>query len=115
MTALTYFRRITGTNISIQELSARRAEGGFFFVTRSHVIAGTTVNVTLRGGSSSAVTVNREVYGYRRNFQPLFEVHSQSVLPGVPTLDITNPNVLAAVLGRVEFTNRTMIEIARNQ
>ncbi|HEX4948704.1 MAG TPA: hypothetical protein VFZ34_18655 [Blastocatellia bacterium] len=122
MTALHWFKRITGVELSLPQLTQRKAEGGFFFYTHQDNVNGVAVNVTIRGGSSSPVSTTREVYTYTHDYQPLSNTESQSVLPGVPTLELTNPQAMAEVPkfltlnGRVEFkfTNRTQVEIVRN-
>lgn len=113
MTAIDFFKRITGQGVpSLTSMNV--AAGGFFFHTHSENIDGSRVNVTLRGGSSSIVPISRTLC------TPSGDERSTYNLPGCTTLDITNPEALSNVprfsgnATRVEFkfTQREEVVIA---
>ena len=121
MTAITWFGRITGTQLSREDLHGRKATGGFFLHTHNDAIGGTAVNVTLRGGSSSSITTDRKVHIFTQDHQLLEEIDTSDTTPGCPTIDITNPGALGRVPrvvtcdGRIEikFTTRFAYESNR--
>lgn len=118
VTATQWFQRITGVRLSLQQLTGRTAAGGFFFYTHNDRIGPNAVNVTIRGGSSSSVSTTREVYTFTSDYRSLSEFSSTSTVPGVATLELTNPRAFdevpafAKLDGRVEFkfTQRSQTE-----
>lgn len=120
MTAMSYFKRITGQQLGLDALS-QKASGGFFVHTYNGMINGQQVNVNLRGGSTSDVTYTRLVHVLSVSHQLVDAEETSQVAHGVPTIDITNPGALNGVprlqnaQGRVEFkfTNRFSYEATR--
>ena len=121
MTAINYFKKITGEALSLQQLTSRKASGGFYLYTHKGRIGQKDVNVTVRGGSSSSVTSVRDVYIFTKDYQLLGHHSAETTTPGVPTLDITNPGALGQVPrivtceGRVEFKFTTRYEYVSNR
>lgn len=109
MTAIDWFRRITGQALSLADLSRNKATGGFFIHTYNGTVNGAPVNVNLRGGSSSTITTEKHVLLMTQGHQYLGEIDSSSTTAGCPTLDITNPQNLTLVpsvahcQGRIEI------------
>lgn len=116
-TAIDWFKRITGQQLSLFDLTRAKASGdtrakqsgGFFIHTYQGTVNGQQVNVNLRGGSSSSIVTERLVTLMTRDFRYLGEAEYSTTTPGCPTIDITNPGALGAVprivncKGRVEF------------
>lgn len=91
MTAMNYFRQITGEEFDIMNLPT--VASGFKLKTVSQTIGDKDVKVTLRGGSSSTV-------------QSAGNAHN-----GPPTLEIQNAEALTLVPQFVGFPAKTIVEV----
>jgi hypothetical protein len=91
MTAMNYFRDITGEEFDLLKLPT--VPSGFKLKTVSQTIADKDVKVTLRGGSSSSI----EAAGNKHH--------------GPPTLEIQNAEALTLVPQFVGFPAKTIVEV----
>jgi|SRR4051794_13094140 hypothetical protein len=116
MTAMNYYRKITGQQFDLGVPLIPLAQGGqappatartatfsspagpvksFKFNTYSELVGGINVSVTLRGGSSSPVQTERYVLTSGDATGQTVYTHG---LPGVPTMEFQNAWALTAVL-----------------
>lgn len=116
MTAINWFTKITGQQLSLFDLIRNKAAGGFFIHTYNGSINGQPVNVNLRGGSSSSITTERLVLIMSNQYTARDEIWTSSTTPGCPTIDITNPQNLGQVPrvvtcdGRIEIKFTTTFQ-----
>ena len=138
MTAINYFRKITGRSFDIGIPPAPGVGGppgvartatfsspsgpvkAFQFNTYTDQVGGTNVTVTLRGGSSSPVTTERYVLTSGDNKGMTHYTHD---LPGVPTMEFQNASALTAVdefhgigdrIVEIKFTTRSEFVSAKD-
>ncbi|TDL91034.1 hypothetical protein [Meridianimarinicoccus aquatilis] len=91
MTAMNHFKQITGEDFNMAALPT--VASGFKLKTVSEAVLGTTVKVTLRGGSSSSID------------GPGNKHH------GPPTLEIQYAEALTLVPAFLGFKKKTVVEV----